>query len=40
MAVGPSKHWVTWGGLSNYLLEKGDKPEMKVNVEMGGGGEG
>ena len=32
MAVGPSKHWVTWGGLSNYLLEKGDKPEKGGGV--------
>ena len=23
----PSENWATWGGIQNFLLERGDKPE-------------
>ena len=30
----PSKNWVTWWG-TKFLLERGDKPEKGVDIEMG-----
>ena len=36
--IGPPKNWVTWAGVWNFLLERGDKPEKGgADVEMGGG---
>ena len=36
--VEPSKNWVTWGGGTNFLLERGNSPKKgeEVDLEMGG----